>query len=567
MLALITAAVQCKTPAGQDTAKVKEGYDGANHPLSTFGVSLMRYDQVPTAGSLSVQPWPGYYWATYRGGVAYRWTQYLNFDSGTLGNMSWRDFAYTPMDATAAKALGDEQIKALSPAEKFDLLNDNFSFPLTGRALSDTKAAVGANGEVPTWFGICHAWAPAASLSPYPGKLVRVKNKAGQCVTFYRDDLKALASLSFDAGYGADYNTMFLGQRCNLAEGQITRDAQGRITNAECRDTNPGAFHLVMSSFISNNKPVVLDVTYSDEVWNQPVHSYKFAYSNVRSANGFDSLNHVRAPGTVYLVDVDYELKYIVESNPSISEEQLEAYIKTANYKYSLELDSEYRIIGGEWNWASMGAAGIRMPDFVWTPSEKNTNNGDVSSTKIESLIAGSLSASPDFCQGGDLPTPTPNPDQPTPSDPEPTPTPDQPIVNPDQPGNPGQPGGQRPPLPKLKKKKEQRPPNDDPKQTKQWEYTVPVRKLEYKPYLDPNDACVMQSNKLECGKTVGCAWTSVTKACINMRSQKCSDYPAEDICNVKDLCKWSGQVCEAKDIVKKRKNKQLQGQSQNQKP
>ena len=48
------------------------------------------------------------------------------------------------------------------------------------------------------------------------------------------------------------------------------------MTRPECEDTNPGAFHVVLTNFIGRlNRSFIIDKTRDLEVWNQPVYSYE----------------------------------------------------------------------------------------------------------------------------------------------------------------------------------------------------------------------------------------------------------------------------------------------------
>ncbi len=158
------------------------------------------------------------------------------------------------------------------------------------------------------------------------------------------------------------------------------------------------------------------DVTFNAEVWNQPIAGYTFYYSNYRYLT-YDYIH--AAPGTSYLIDVDLELRYIVETAPS--RYQVLPYIKTKRMKYTLELNAAGYIIGGEW-------LSDARPDFLWSLRRKPSlkDDGGLDYEKIKYLIDLSL---------GDATLDNPETPE-TPEPPESPETPEEPL-QPEEPENP----------------------------------------------------------------------------------------------------------------------------------
>jgi hypothetical protein len=109
-------------------------------------------------------------------------------------------------------------------------------------------------------------------MEPEPKKAVTYNG-----VTFKVNDLKALVTLSYDKGL----KSKLMSGRCNDTntgeEGGIEFDEQGRPTDefANCRDTNPGSFHVVLANMLGiQKKALVEDRTFDYEVWNQPIRGY-----------------------------------------------------------------------------------------------------------------------------------------------------------------------------------------------------------------------------------------------------------------------------------------------------
>ena len=117
---------------------------------------------------------------------------------------------------------------------------------------------------VETWFGLCHAWVPAAMREDRPLNTIEYNG-----VTFHVGDLEALIIAAYNRN-GAE----MIGGRCNDKE--VERDETGRAIASGCRDTNPGTLHVIMTNYLGLNKvSFAEDRTYNYEVWNQPVVAYE----------------------------------------------------------------------------------------------------------------------------------------------------------------------------------------------------------------------------------------------------------------------------------------------------
>lgn len=129
-----------------------------------------------------------------------------------------------------------------------------------------------------------------------------------------------------------------------------------------CRDLNPGTFHLTLAALLSESgqraqggiNGVVVDVSAQEQVWNQPVYGFKSKMGTPTPValaidSGGDPLAAFRAPGTEFLVHVITELAYGVENGPKVIYRPEDESVSSATYQYTLELDGEKRVIGGEW--------------------------------------------------------------------------------------------------------------------------------------------------------------------------------------------------------------------------
>jgi hypothetical protein len=348
ILALTILVYGCGSSVTESS--VNESWDPSNNP-GNLGVSNnYPFSQIPTAARIGQRPWSGDYWATNKGGVARRW------QSGDLGS-NWQNYMYQPLSFQQAQTLSEQELNLLSPAEKYDIMSGDFSFSLTHNELNTTHHTAQQNGNtIPGWFGLCHGWAPAALFEGEPTQPTTYSLKDGRRLTFYASDWKALLTKMYAT---TDLRSVMVGGRCDSQ--YISRDPSGRPIELPCRDINPGSWHLVVTSYLSNGQSFVAEISQGPQVWNQPAYGYSFQQNNYRNFDWrMDPNAHLRAPGTTFLIDVTMNFEYIRESAPHFSGSPIA--VGNAIYQYTLELDAYNRVIGGEW-------ISEDRPDFLWRPT------------------------------------------------------------------------------------------------------------------------------------------------------------------------------------------------------
>lgn len=344
---------------------------------STFIDNINKIDSKNIATSrLPFQPWSSSYWPLSEGSITNRYSD-PNIPKSDINKYAEYILQQRPADTLVNEGNTD----LLSPAEKYDLLVGDQNYSLTNSILNDVKNY----GSFEGWEGICHGWAPAAYMYNRPVRSVNVANPEGKQITFYPADIKALSSLLWA---NLSYPSKFIGGRCNEKDPQ--RDANGRVLNQSCFDTNPGSFHLSLINQIGINKrSFVFDATYDFQVWNQPVVSYSYHYFNPQTGQSSnkssavmikkgdyskDKFKPYRSNNATSIVGVKTRVEYIAETWPDASSKDgpNRDSIIAVEYIYDLEVDSSGKIIGGEWYQTA-------HPDFIWTP----ISSADVSSNIV----------------------------------------------------------------------------------------------------------------------------------------------------------------------------------------
>jgi hypothetical protein len=247
----------------------------------------------------------------------------------------------------------------LSPAEKYDLLQGRYDFPLARAERQRQIASVDPRTDrIPGWFGLCHGWAPATLLEREPGSIT-LRNHDGLEIPFYSSDIKALITKIY-----ADYSPpqRSVGERCNVESHAIDRDENGRIVIPECRDVNPATLHLILADFIPRQQGFIADISAASEVWNQAIVGYRVTEMTRQPFDpASDPAARFRAPGTATLVNVKNEVSYITETMAARDPQSGNPgrYTLVKQLEYTLELNAYGEIIGGEW-------ISTNAPDFLW---------------------------------------------------------------------------------------------------------------------------------------------------------------------------------------------------------
>ncbi|MBD88716.1 MAG: hypothetical protein CL940_00065 [Deltaproteobacteria bacterium] len=328
--------------------------------------------ELPESGEAESTPWTGSYWPTFMDSINYPW-EGEGTDSPTAKYAA--AFERTGLEDRISEQYGIESIAHNEANEESS----------TGKPCTENDECNSDVGEtcakrvdaeegrcIPTWFGLCHAWAPAAVMVAEPEQPVVYND-----VTFKVNDLKALATFSYTAGLAVK----FVSLRCNLdgSDEDFAKDEYGSPEDETCKDTNAGTFHVIVSNLLGIQKiSFIEDRTYDWEVWNQPVRSYEVLENQEMTAQEANTALGAEALGETYGFNDDavswryisMTLSYITESPITLDgnlASKIDDYTVEEHYTYVLELDGEGKIIGGEW----AGDSKTNHPDFLWYGTTK----------------------------------------------------------------------------------------------------------------------------------------------------------------------------------------------------
>ncbi len=324
--------------------------DGYNHPSLLSEDFLYTFDELPLRGELDREPWSGSYWPKREGGISHRWRidEALDYELFSKEELLNAD---------------TELISNLSPSEKYDLYVGNYKWPLTHKA-----RAAGSESEA-SWTGYCHGWTPASADYPEPHSVV-VVNEDGIRIPFASSDIKAL--LTF---YRGEVVTSTYVQHEWRAETHVLGGSCGseNPTDPSCYDTNPGAFHIALTNRVGlEKKNLFLDADNSREKWNQPIFRYdsKVLWSQEPSSGASEEAvaEYVVETEAEWTLEIEPQWTPVLNTNTQ--------HTKVETFRYTLEVDRDGEIVGGQWLALTQSGGYISMGD-AWTYLTQLDENED----------------------------------------------------------------------------------------------------------------------------------------------------------------------------------------------
>ncbi len=294
-LTISLGLVGCVDDSSSDkplTSDVKGGVEGkaeawgsSDSPL-LFNQNLeLTMANLPATGQARNTPWAASYWPIYEDNINVKWA-----GAGTEAPSTkyGKAFGVTGVEDAVSKNHGIDAQAGSTACTQDSECKADFQEKCAKRDGATSGRCI------PTWFGICHAWAPLAILLPEPKKPVTHNG-----VEFKINDIKALLTLVHDRT-----ESRFVSLRCDQLDSQqeVNFDKYGRPTGAStgCKDTNPGTFHVLMTNYLGKQgESFVYDRTWDGEVWNQPLRGYRITSSAEISALDANKAIGVVAEGGV----------------------------------------------------------------------------------------------------------------------------------------------------------------------------------------------------------------------------------------------------------------------------
>lgn len=354
-----------------------ELYDGGSHPANftrlAGGISIItNFNTLPKKGKISDDRlgWSETYWPSNKGGVAYRWN-----------HPDPQPFKYKLHTKEELMKMSQKQLSQLSPAELYDISNDDYNYTLTRRAF---------NLYSPRdlwWEGICHGWAQAAINYPEPEPIVYT-NKSGIKVPIGASDVKALIAMHEAYNYKGE-KFGFAGRRCKV-RGKVVGEADDRdhpstraypsvdlAESPDCKDVNAGAFHVIISNMLGlHGKGFVADIDRFNDVWNQPIVAYSTTVVGEEPVSASSPAGVTKRLRIKLAMTYGEELKFYT---PELAAQGHRNFVSklpvtntphqkflVRNYEYIVELNSAGNVIGGEWVTST-------RPDFMWLYGRSKT--------------------------------------------------------------------------------------------------------------------------------------------------------------------------------------------------
>jgi|GEM_PF-4924201 len=361
--------------------------------------SIHLWDKLPLSATPTVIPWGGSSWPWYLGSVAFRYNEGLPFFVDSF-KASWalRKSFYKFKNKHPRNYKTLEDLKQLSPAEKYDLLFDDsqrtFSHAVFSRSFYFNASGERNGGEIVRWAGLCDGLAAASMQYCRPKKTVIATSLSGKKIPFLPSDIKALASLLWQTGDVLAPST-YLGKNCpSYPETNFYKQRQDRRQGKKntCYDLNAADFFFLLTHRTGlQKKSFALEIYPDYKKSNHALRKYSLSFFNPKTKEVFekkedlqkalvlykevraqDFWQEFRATGTHFLLGVSVTLE-LSDYESYASRKQTDALEddkrKTVSYSFDLEIDARGIVLGGEWQ-------STTPPDFIWADPFGKINSG-----------------------------------------------------------------------------------------------------------------------------------------------------------------------------------------------
>jgi hypothetical protein len=298
--------------------------DSINDTSFIDGNFNTQLSELPLEGAAEREPWSGSYWPKSQGGMSYRWQtgEAHTYQSPTLDQV---------------KEMSLEELNKLSPTEKYDLFVGSYEYPLTESMKSSNSA------NAPSWQGYCHGWSPASIHFKEP-KPVVMEGAGGIRIPFTSSDIKGLLTY-----FQGDVVTTLYGRDSHPFKEDVfsvgANNNAGKAAHPNSWDLNPGSFHILLANYIGNGEAFSIDCDNGPEKWNQPVHRFDSEILGRRPPDARASEKAIEE--VIIRSSVTYTIE--IEQNAEANTDSGLQSNRTEEYMYTVELDENGEIVGGQW--------------------------------------------------------------------------------------------------------------------------------------------------------------------------------------------------------------------------
>jgi hypothetical protein len=225
------------------------------------------------------------------------------------------------------------------PLAKYDIL--------TGHKATQYEIAHYPTGDIPHWWGLCHAWAASAVLESEPTRTI---NSNRQRVTV--GDQKGWLAVAHDADVSNFYGDRY-------GDGRGSEDKL---------DLKPDDLWQLLRRYIKEQKtPLVFDLSAGSEVWNYPCYAYKIEHKPVSAGSKIHK-------GTISLWC----------ATDAVPPNFTGLKIEFRKYEFQVEIQDGNIVMGtGKW----LGASVNDHPDFAWFPLIVRSSNPEMDYGKVCKIL------------------------------------------------------------------------------------------------------------------------------------------------------------------------------------
>ena len=205
-------------------------------------------------------------------------------------------------------------------------------------------------GDMPTWFGYCHAWAAAAVTDREPIRTRNATDIRGAPIWLGIGDQKGMLTACHTDDQAQHYGIRY--------DGEPGDDRQ---------DIYPDELWRVLRLYIKQRGiPLIMDTEGGTEVWNYPVYAYRVFYQPT-------------GRGTLYSAEMSLWM-----ADDAVPPDIVGVQVSKQTYYFTFQLQGGSAQLGsGRW----VGPSLENHPDFAWYPYIARAENPEMEYDKVKRLV------------------------------------------------------------------------------------------------------------------------------------------------------------------------------------